>query len=167
MCIRDSVYTEEQVQNLLNEALENEAKEAAKQQAIQKAKATKAAEFNAKYERADERKSTSLLKKWSRDTYGVDARVKKDSGSMYSSINVYYNNGPSLEEIEPIIKSLQHTRYNVQEDYHESKETEPFIVDGFILTTHRFSSTSRTIDCLLYTSPSPRDATLSRMPSSA
>ena len=30
-----------------------------------------------------------------------------------------------------------------------------------------FSSTAATITCLLYTSPSPRDATLSRMPSSA
>ena len=30
-----------------------------------------------------------------------------------------------------------------------------------------FSSSNGNVDCLLYTSPSPRDATLSRMPSSA
>ena len=31
----------------------------------------------------------------------------------------------------------------------------------------KFNTMSKRIDCLLYTSPSPRDATLSRMPSSA
>ena len=34
-------------------------------------------------------------------------------------------------------------------------------------TLEQFAILSRTISCLLYTSPSPRDATLSRMPSSA
>ena len=33
--------------------------------------------------------------------------------------------------------------------------------------TEAEGDTEKAIDCLLYTSPSPRDATLSRMPSSA
>ena len=43
-------------------------------------------------------------------------------------------------------------------EYAESK----FARDGIELVTN-----ARVTDCLLYTSPSPRDATLSRMPSSA
>ena len=43
--------------------------------------------------------------------------------------------------------------------FHQKKPTDP---DDLII-----SSTQMTNTCLLYTSPSPRDATLSRMPSSA
>ena len=39
--------------------------------------------------------------------------------------------------------------------WNKKKETDEVIIDGWLHT------------CLLYTSPSPRDATLSRMPSSA
>ena len=39
----------------------------------------------------------------------------------------------------------------------------PFIKDGLI----KLDKEDELISCLLYTSPSPRDATLSRMPSSA
>ena len=35
------------------------------------------------------------------------------------------------------------------------------------LQEYKFTINGWTVDCLLYTSPSPRDATLSRMPSSA
>ena len=44
------------------------------------------------------------------------------------------------------------------------------VVDGTMSGIHRSShkgGCSEFEDCLLYTSPSPRDATLSRMPSSA
>ena len=37
----------------------------------------------------------------------------------------------------------------------------------FIQSTHNFSVRTQVIPCLLYTSPSPRDGLLSRMPSSA
>ena len=41
------------------------------------------------------------------------------------------------------------------------------IVTGEEIIGEVLSETDDTITCLLYTSPSPRDATLSRMPSSA
>ena len=37
----------------------------------------------------------------------------------------------------------------------------------YVLKNETFEFEKGSIDCLLYTSPSPRDATLSRMPSSA
>ena len=40
-------------------------------------------------------------------------------------------------------------------------------VDGLFIAIGHDPATSLFKDCLLYTSPSPRDATLSRMPSSA
>ena len=38
---------------------------------------------------------------------------------------------------------------------------------AIVEASHRVGGRGLTEDCLLYTSPSPRDATLSRMPSSA
>ena len=42
-----------------------------------------------------------------------------------------------------------------------------FVRDGDELVITRIDRICRNVFCLLYTSPSPRDATLSRMPSSA
>ena len=42
-----------------------------------------------------------------------------------------------------------------------------YILGIFAARSDKFKSNSRIHTCLLYTSPSPRDATLSRMPSSA
>ena len=41
------------------------------------------------------------------------------------------------------------------------------ITQALILTKYEHTAPELLADCLLYTSPSPRDATLSRMPSSA
>ena len=50
-----------------------------------------------------------------------------------------------------------------------NEEGEPEPKNGFVEAVYQFKCAQRTqdISCLLYTSPSPRDATLSRMPSSA
>ena len=39
--------------------------------------------------------------------------------------------------------------------------------EGVLTSTEHETGTDRIVDCLLYTSPSPRDGLLSRMPSSA
>ena len=50
-----------------------------------------------------------------------------------------------------------------------TQEGQYFITDGRYIeqSKDQVKGFKRFIDCLLYTSPSPRDATLSRMPSSA
>ena len=45
--------------------------------------------------------------------------------------------------------------------------TTPFFMKGELLFSFSAYGLANHIVCLLYTSPSPRDATLSRMPSSA
>ena len=52
------------------------------------------------------------------------------------------------------VKSLRMNRANIAESYAAEEGGEIFLINS-------------NIPCLLYTSPSPRDATLSRMPSSA
>ena len=48
---------------------------------------------------------------------------------------------------------------------HEGQKYEP--VDSEQLSSYREDKSGQVLDCLLYTSPSPRDRLLSRMPSSA
>ena len=44
---------------------------------------------------------------------------------------------------------------------------QPHAISGTIPQDDRIGNVTNSVSCLLYTSPSPRDATLSRMPSSA
>ena len=50
---------------------------------------------------------------------------------------------------------------------HENEDELFMVFKGTLLIDFRDGRTIHIKDCLLYTSPSPRDATLSRMPSSA
>ena len=52
---------------------------------------------------------------------------------------------------------------NLSGDHEGSKRQD----DGKVLTPKGYKEAYESLSCLLYTSPSPRDATLSRMPSSA
>ena len=74
-----------------------------------------------------------------------------------NSNKIFSYNGSNKEEIHPFW-----LRERVSEKEHLDEGTQQRLFDP--------SSMSHSIDildCLLYTSPSPRDATLSRMPSSA
>ena len=51
--------------------------------------------------------------------------------------------------------------------HHFGTEVEGDVLDFARTLVSRVSDNQHKVDCLLYTSPSPRDATLSRMPSSA
>ena len=54
---------------------------------------------------------------------------------------------------------------NFVEEAFKAAEKNPILIDKFL--DHAMEVDVDAISCLLYTSPSPRDATLSRMPSSA
>ena len=57
-----------------------------------------------------------------------------------------------------------------EDDDHDNHDHGHTDADGFILEsngTEIYREFEGSVTCLLYTSPSPRDATLSRMPSSA
>ena len=58
-------------------------------------------------------------------------------------------------------------RNNPDAEQHASKILEQWRSNGWPIYHVRHSSKHSDNPCLLYTSPSPRDATLSRMPSSA
>ena len=53
------------------------------------------------------------------------------------------------------------------QDWHGQAEIMVIVSDNFLMDTTSFVATFLPINCLLYTSPSPRDRTRSRMPSSA
>ena len=59
------------------------------------------------------------------------------------------------------VESRQHARSEAHRDFHA------VVVNHVDETTGTKRLRAEESDCLLYTSPSPRDATLSRMPSSA
>ena len=69
-------------------------------------------------------------------------------------------NGISLETQKDLIANFIKEKYNREVD-------EWFIDDGVSGTVPILERNHQTHPCLLYTSPSPRDGLLSRMPSSA
>ena len=75
------------------------------------------------------------------------------------------------DEATSILHDLRFDTLQLDEDYaiRELEELESKAKDGFTteVKKHEFNIPHMTYTCLLYTSPSPRDATLSRMPSSA
>ena len=75
---------------------------------------------------------------------------------------VYFNNGSEKKEIHPF---WLRERANGEE--YLDKGTQQRLFDPTFLSNDVSINKAKINDCLLYTSPSPRDATLSRMPSSA
>ena len=75
--------------------------------------------------------------------------------------------------IDKIQEAMYHTKRNGDINWDDGDEIDvnlagTFAADRFIVIVNRTkSSTSKHNFCLLYTSPSPRDRTRSRMPSSA
>ena len=68
--------------------------------------------------------------------------------------------------IEAIAEARSHGDLSENAEYQYAKEQQS-LIEGRIIDLESAISKAEVIDCLLYTSPSPRDATLSRMPSSA
>ena len=103
---------------------------------------------------------------------GAIAKVKK--GHKISYTIPAYGDDLYQGEVDVIGKEFNSDAKTVRVHGHVSGEKPAFIKDLFINAKIWLSDETATalpedaiITCLLYTSPSPRDATLSRMPSSA
>ena len=65
------------------------------------------------------------------------------------------------------LKTIKRTGLGVSLFYEMRYDNDGNLIKDFVLNTSPFDQSKILVACLLYTSPSPRDATLSRMPSSA
>ena len=94
-----------------------------------------------------------------------------------SYLKMLSGRGPSPPEVQSLLRGLPHmvlyvTSTGITENSPEAADVlyayPSDITDHPLSPTFRlFKSRGVFVTCLLYTSPSPRDATLSRMPSSA
>ena len=66
--------------------------------------------------------------------------------------------------IEAVIKSMSDRGVGFFETYFNNSDNDP---EEIKIAIHKFSEIIGSYICLLYTSPSPRDLVISRMPSSA
>ena len=89
---------------------------------------------------------------------GIDKNFSDLYSSEIDSIKIF--NGNTIPTLEEALETFPNTRFNI--DLKTDLVAEPALK---ILKEH--NAEDRVCICLLYTSPSPRDATLSRMPSSA
>ena len=88
------------------------------------------------------------------------ARAKKRGVITYDELNeALPQDQMSSEQIEDVMSAISEMGVNIVENDDDSEEGEE--------TPDEIDSDDDDDTCLLYTSPSPRDATLSRMPSSA
>ena len=86
-----------------------------------------------------------------------DVILRRATAEGHSGQSMYANIG--------LLSATKRTNFNNTEIIEESKSK--LSLTNSQIFSIRFNSTRGDRDCLLYTSPSPRDATLSRMPSSA
>ena len=100
---------------------------------------------------------------------GVEAMVRDVKAAPKRAIRVERKRGDETSTVELIPDDQQGTgKIGAQLQANISGEMRPVRNPGeLVLTTGSQFSQMLQQTCLLYTSPSPRDATLSRMPSSA
>jgi hypothetical protein len=84
-------------------------------------------------QQADTRKTSILLKKYFKETFGIDVRLKSEKYSMGSSLNVWYNLGPDHREVENIAKKLQYGGFDSMQDLSYNIDNEGLIIDGYKL----------------------------------
>ena len=84
--------------------------------------------------KANTRQTTTILKKHFKENFGIDVRIKSESYSGGSSIDLTYILGPDSEHIEAIVNGLQQGHFNGMEDIYEYDSTRAaVIIDGFEL----------------------------------
>ena len=82
---------------------------------------------------ADTRKSTSLLKKYLLETYGIKTSVRSEFYSMGCSLNISYTLGPDSGVIENVCKNLQYGGFDGMTDCSYTVECSGLVVDGYKL----------------------------------
>lgn len=94
---------------------------------------------------ADTRKTTSLLKKYLQEKFGVKFSVRTEKYSGGSSMNVSYTGGPSKDKVEAIVNRLQYGNFNGMEDIYEYKDDSQtgLIIDGYKLETFKYNFVRR------------------------
>lgn len=104
------------------------------------------------WQKADTRKTTSLIKKYLKEKFGIDCRVKSEYYSGGSSLNIWYDFGPSEKEVEADIKRLQYGSFDGMTDmYNYGDEAENgIILDGYRLNEYKYVFVSREIPKSFY-----------------
>ncbi|CAM4158754.1 MULTISPECIES: LPD29 domain-containing protein [Flavobacterium] len=99
------------------------------------------------WKNADTRKTTYLIKKYLKEKFGIDCRVKSEYYSGGSSLNIWYNFGPAEKVVEDEIKRLQYGSFDGMTDmYNYSDRSEKgMILDGYKLNEYKFVFVSREI----------------------
>jgi len=95
---------------------------------------------------ADARKTSSLLKKYFKETFGIEISVRSEVYSGGSSLNVSYRLGPDEKTVENICKKLQYGHFDSMTDCAEIVDCEGLIIDGYKLNEYKHVFVSQIID---------------------
>ena len=98
---------------------------------------------------------TSNGKIWLGGKNGINVFDPNEITKVQSPVNIYFNRLLVNDEIYPLDNHIDDQVETIDLKYYQNN------------IKLEFSAMDHSDNCLLYTSPSPRDATLSRMPSSA
>ncbi len=101
-------------------------------------------------QQADTRKTTSLLKKHLKETFGVTFRIKTQKFSMGDSMDIYYVAGPDESKVDAIVNKLQRGYFNGMEDVYESVDNEGLVIDGYQLEEWKYVSVHQEIPDSLF-----------------
>lgn len=87
---------------------------------------------------ADTRKSTSLLKKYLKERFGIKTSIRSEFYSMGCSLNISYELGVDQKEIEKVCKRLQYEGFDGMTDSSYSLDNEGLVVDGYKLEEFKY-----------------------------
>jgi len=90
--------------------------------------------------KADSKKTTSLVKKYLKEKYGIIVSVRSEVYSGGSSFNISYNLGTDPNVIEAEMKRLQYGSFNGMEDIYEYSDEsfKGIILDGYRLDSYKY-----------------------------
>ena len=104
------------------------------------------------WKEADTRKTTFLIKKYLKEKFGIDCRVKSEYYSGGSSLRISYEFGPSEKEVKADINRLQYGSFDSMNDLYEFKDESQsgIILEGYRLNEYKYVFVSREIPKTFY-----------------